>query len=128
MARIRLQPDPTLPKIEVELGGKKYFLCFTFAALATAEGKLRELGTRVNLLHALDLTDMHAEQVVPLLFAAMLTHQPDIDPATVARLVTFKSIPAIYQGITKAYVASLAEPSANGSGDDNPHPTEPQPN
>ena len=78
MPRIRLHPDPTLPKVEVELSGKKYFLCFTFAALATAEGKLRELGTRVNLLHALDLTDMHAEQVVPLLFAAMLTDRKSI--------------------------------------------------
>ena len=126
MAR-KLAPaiDPTLPKVEVGLGGKTYFLCFTFAALALAEAKLREVGTRVNLLHALDLTDMHAEQVVPLLFAALLTHQPDIDPVTVAGLVTFKSIPAIYTGISNAYIASLAEAK---DGDAKQHPAEPQPN
>ena len=120
--------DPTLPKVEVELGGKKYFLCFTFAALAQAETKLRELGTRVNLLKALNLEDLHAEQVVPVLFAAMLTHQPDIDPVTVAKLVTFKSLPNIFPAIMDAYVASLADPADKDSGDAKQHPDEPQPN
>ena len=118
--------DPTLPKVELVLDGKPYLLCFTFAALALAEAKLREVGTRVNLLRALDLTDMHAEQVVPLLLAAMLTHQPDIDPVTVAKLVTFKDIPAIYTGISSAYIASLAP--AEKSEDAKQHPGEPQPN
>jgi hypothetical protein len=128
MAR-KLAPaiDPTLPKVEVVLGGQKYFLCFTFAALATAEARLRDVGTRINLLHALNLTDMHAEQLVPVLFAAMLTHQPDITPEAVAKLVTFKSLPNIFPAIMDAYVASLADPADKDSGDAKQHPDEPQP-
>jgi hypothetical protein len=126
MSRKTIAPsiDPTLPKVEVTLDGKKLYLCFTFTALANAEARLREVGTRVNLLHALDLTDMHAEQVVPLLYAALLTHQPTIDPVTVAKLVTFRSIPAIYKGITDAYLASLTDSKSEESA----NPDEPQAN
>jgi hypothetical protein len=54
----------------------------------------------------------------------MLTHQPDIDPATVAKLITFKTFPVIYKAIADAYLASLAEPTKDGDTD---HPIEPQP-
>jgi hypothetical protein len=102
--------DPTLPKVEIMLDGKSYFLCFTFGALALAEAKLRAAGTPANLLHALDLTSMDASKIVPLLYAAMITHQSDITPEKAANLVTMRNLGAIFSGITDAYIASLADP------------------
>ncbi len=103
--------DPTLPKIEIKLDGKSYFLCFTFEALAMAQAKLRAQGITVNLLHALDLSNMDAERVVPLLYAALMTHKADITPVQVAKMVTLRNLGTIFEGIAQAYGASLAAPS-----------------
>jgi hypothetical protein len=115
--------DPTLPKIPLKLGAETYYLCFTFGAIAIAQAKLREAGIKINLLHALDLSTLDAESVVPLLYAALITHAPDISLAEVEKLVTFRNLAAVYEGLAKAYLASLAEPES----DDPKHPTEPQP-
>jgi hypothetical protein len=103
--------DPTLPKVEINFGDQSYFLCFTFGALALAASKLRSIGINVNVLKALDLSSLDADQVVPLLFAGLITHQPKIDFETVASLVTFRNLPSIFEGIGKAYIESLTEPS-----------------
>jgi hypothetical protein len=113
MSRVAKIPavDPTLPKVAITLDGKTYYLAFTFAALATAEAKLRQAGITVNLLHALDLSNMDAERVVPLLYAALITHDPTITPEAVAKLVTLRNLGAIFEGIAKTYAESLAEPN-----------------
>lgn len=123
MGKVAKNPaiDPTLPKVPVKLGGETYYLCFSFAAIATAEAKLREQGIKVNLLHALDLSSMDAARVVPLLYATLITHQPDITPEAVAKLVTMRNLGAIFEGIGKAYTESLAEPEPGEK-----HPNEPQ--
>jgi hypothetical protein len=104
--------DPTLPKVELKLGNETFFLCFTFAAIAQAEAKLRALGMQINMLHALDLSSMDATRIVPLLYAALATHQPDLSFEDAAKLVTLKNLGSIFGGIARAYEASLAEPSA----------------
>ena len=114
--------DPTLPKVPITLGAETFYLCFTFAALATAEARLRQAGITVNLLHALDLSNMDAERVVPLLYAALISYQPDITPEGVAKLVTFRNLGSIFEGVARAYGESLAEPTA----EDNANPIEPQ--
>jgi hypothetical protein len=102
--------DPTMPKIEIKLGDKSYFLCFTFSAIALAEAKLRAAGTPANLIHALDLSTMDASKIVPLFYAALISHQPDIKPEVAASLVTMKNLGTIFQGIADAYIASLSDP------------------
>jgi hypothetical protein len=116
--------DPTLPRIELKLGTKSYFLVFTFKALAAAQKGLRDIGVEVNLLHALDLSNVDAEKLVPLLFAAMITHQPTISPLEVVELVTFKNLGTIFEKIAEAYGASLAEPDKGDKEDKKENPTE----
>lgn len=115
--------DPTLPRVEMKLGKETYYLAFSFKALATAEKNLREIGVKSNLLHALDLSNMDAEKFVPLLYAALITHQPDISPAKVANLVTFRNMGVIFEKLAEAYAASMAEPSPE---DEQPDPDQPE--
>ena len=103
--------DPTLPKVEIKLGKDTYFLCFNFGAFAIAQKHLRDNGVECNLLHALDLSSMDALRLVPLLYAALLTHQPKITLDKVASLVTMRNLGMIFEGIAQAYGASLALPS-----------------
>ena len=115
--------DPTLPTVPLMLDGQEHQLCFTFGALALAESKLRKIGIRVNLLHALDLSNLDASTLVPLLYSALITHEPEITIEGVAKMVTFKTLPAIFDAIGNAYAASLAEADKDADAD----PTEPQP-
>lgn len=107
----RPELDPTLPKTELKLGKQTYLLCFTFKALAVAQKNLRDIGVNVNLLHALDLSNVDAEKLIPLLYAALITHQPEITPLEVITLVTFKNLGSIFEALVAAYGASLADPS-----------------
>lgn len=102
--------DPTLPKIEIKLDGKSYFLCFTFGALALAQAHLKAAGIDCNLLHALDLTSVDPIRLPLLLYAALITHQPTMTVAEATALVTMKTLGPIYEGVIKAYGASLADP------------------
>src|ERR1700733_4573567 len=105
MSKIARNPavDPTLPKVPLTIGDETYHLCFTFGALALAESKLRAIGIECNLLHALDLSSLDASKVVPLLYAATITHTPDIKFEQVAALVTLRNLGRIFEGITSAY-------------------------
>jgi hypothetical protein len=114
--------DPTLPKIAIKLGNETYFLCFTFGALAMAEKNLRSVGIECNMLHALELSSTDAQRLVPVLYAALISHQPKITIDKVTSLVTIKNLGNIFEGIAKAYAASLAEPSAD---DVKPDPDQP---
>jgi hypothetical protein len=102
--------DDKLPKVELELGGKKFFLCFTFAALMVAQAKLRQSGIKCNLFHSLDLQNLDPETVPPLLFAALLAHNPDLEYVNVLPLISMQNVAAIYSAIVNAYLASLSEP------------------
>lgn len=114
--------DPTLPSVELTIENKKYHLVFTFKALATAQKGLRDVGMQCNLLHALDLSNMNAENFVPLLYAALITHHPTITPEQVADLVTMRTLGDIFAKLAEAYGASLADPTeADG---EKPDPTQ----
>src|ERR1700730_3720240 len=114
--------DPTLPKLDINLGKEGVFLCFTFGALALAQKNLRSIGVDCNLLHALDLSGLDASQLVPLLYAALISHQPKISIDKVVSLVTIKNLGMIFDGIAHAYGASLADPSPE---DVKPDPDQP---
>jgi len=110
--------DPTLPRAEIKLGAESYYLCFNFGAIAIAQKSLRDIGVEVNLLHALDLSNMDAINLVPLLYAALITYQPKITLDKVTSLVTLKNLSIIFRGIGDAYVASLSEPSSEATPSD----------
>lgn len=103
--------DPTLPQTSIELDGVTYNLAFTFKALAIGAAELRKQGIHVNLLHSLDLTSLDADRVAPLLFAAMITHQPDIHIEKVQDLITLKNLGRVFEAIAQAYTDSMVEPS-----------------
>jgi hypothetical protein len=112
--------DPTLPKVELTLGKKTYFLCFTFEALALAQSILRDNGIDCNLLQSLDLTILQADRLVPLLYAALITHDPTISLEEVFKLVKFRTLAKVFEAIVLAYGASMADP------DEDAAPTDPK--
>jgi hypothetical protein len=105
--------DPTLPLTSIELGGVTYNLVFTFKALAIGASELRKQGVNVNLLHSLDLTSMDADRVAPLLFAAMITHHPEMQVEKVQDLITLKNLGRVFEAIAQAYTDSMVEPSTS---------------
>lgn len=116
--------NPVLPRTPITLSGQQYDLCFTFDALRTAESELRKLGVKANLLHALDLSNLDASSLVYLLYAAMITFQPETTPEDAAKLVNMRNMGAIFEGVAAAYAASLADPDPEAKGDD-PDPIKP---
>lgn len=112
--------DPTLPKVELKLGKKTYFLCFTYAALIQAEAELRKLGVKVNMLKALDFETLDATTLSSLLYAAILTHDPSITPEAAATLISFKNIGKIRESLLYAFVASLADLDDEAPSEDAP--------
>jgi hypothetical protein len=103
--------DPTLPKVGIKLGDTTYYLCYTFGAMALAEARLRKQGIECNLLKGCDVTSLDASTLSSLLYAGLLTHQPDITIEHVLGMITFHNMFFIPNRITEAYVASLALPS-----------------
>jgi hypothetical protein len=109
--------DPTLPKVELELDGKTYFLCFTFAALAHTEASLRKLGVTVNMLQALDFETLDATKLSAMLYAAMLTHDNSVTPDFASSLIHFRNIGKIREALLYALVASIADPTKEAESD-----------
>lgn len=96
--------DPTLPKVDVTVGGKKYFLCFDFNALAVAED-----ATGLNLLRSLDFQNLSAKTFRALLFAALLRQQPDMTLEAAGSLITASSAPKLTEALVRAYMESNPE-------------------
>jgi len=115
--------DPTLPRIEFKRGKEIFYLCFNFRALAIAQRNLRLAGVDCNLLQALDLSGMDAERIVPVFYATLITHQPDITYEQVWGLIDLSNLGKVFSVIAEAYVASLAESSDTDAKAD---PTQPE--
>lgn len=102
--------DPVLPRTELRIGKETYYLCFTFRAIAVAQKTLRDAGIDCNLLQSLDLTNMQADRLVPLLYASLITYKPKITLDEVFAMVTFRNLGKVFEAITGAYIASLSDP------------------
>ena len=102
--------NPTQPKIELKIGKKTHELVFTFKALAVAEAELKKAGEPVNIFNALNFEDLNATSLVALLYAALITHSPEIKLESLPSLITMKRIPAIKQALFDAFVLAFAEP------------------
>lgn len=103
--------DPTLPMVELTLGETTYNLAFTFAALATAASQFRARGIQCKLMYSLDLTEMDADRLGPLLYATLITNHPKITIDEAEALITMSNIGLVFQKIVEAYGASLADPT-----------------
>lgn len=108
--------DPTLPKVPVEINGRKLYLCFDFNGLAKAE----ELAG-INLLTGIDLQKVSATQLRALLFAALLKFQPDITLEQVGAMLTYANVPKFSEALAKAFTVSNPEPAE----DEHPNAMEP---
>lgn len=118
--------DPTMPVVEIVLNDKTYYLAFNFKALAFAQKHLRLVGYECNLLQALDLRNIDAEKFIPLLYAAMITHQPGIAIDSVADLVTIDNFGMIFSKLVETYGASIAKPSKDAVKGDATDPKQPE--
>ena len=110
--------DPTLPRVELVLNGTTYLSetvtyhpVFTFAALAVAEAELKKVGQVVNIFQAIDFDNLDATKMVALLYASLITENPDIKLADIPSMVNMRQIPAIRQALFDAFVLSMADPT-----------------
>jgi hypothetical protein len=103
--------DPTMPLVSIELAGNTYYLAFTFKAMALAQKNLRDIGVDCNLIKALDFGMIDAEKFAPLLYAALITHQPSLTVQQVVDFVTLDNFVEVYTKIIEAYTASIAKPA-----------------
>lgn len=102
--------DPTLPDVELVLGGKTYKLAYDFNAIVQAEKV-----TGINLLvHVVG--EMSARSLVGLLWAALLPGHPEIEIEEVGRMIQPHNIPVIRSAIVTAWFGSV--PSKKEKKDD----------
>ena len=100
--------DPTLPRVSVTVDGKEYFLCFDFNSIVEAENL-----TGLNLLNALDFSNINATKLRALLYSALLKLQPDITlEATGTLLAVGRG--AITAALVKAFTESHPEHDKDG--------------
>lgn len=93
--------DPTLPDVELVLGGQTFKLCFDFNAVVHAE-KI----TGVNLLTSI-VEDITATSLRGLLYAAVLRDQPDVTIEHVGSLISPTNIGAVRTAIVTAWFGSI---------------------
>jgi hypothetical protein len=94
-----------LPKVPITLAdGQTYFLCFTFRALAIAEAAIKKTEPDFNIL--LSLGKFDANNTVALLYAALVTHKPELTLEKVYDLVPFEQMYSIPEKLVEAYTLS----------------------
>jgi len=96
--------DPTLPKVPLTIKGKTYFLVFDFNAIAKAE----EL-TGLNLLAALDFSNLNIVKYRALLYSALLTGSPKITLEEVGNLITVHNMGEVTLALVEAWTGSKPE-------------------
>lgn len=101
--------DPTLPDVELVVGGETYRLAYDFNAVVKAEE-----ATGVNLLTSV-MGVVTARSLRGLLWAALLKDKPDITIDKAGSLISPQNIPTIREAITTAWFGSVPKP---GEGDD----------
>jgi hypothetical protein len=113
--------DPTLPKVPLELAGKKHFLCFDFNAIATAEQL-----TGLNLIRALRSDEWSALQLRALLYSALLKLQPDVTLEDAGALINIKTMAKVTNAIVEAFTESHPEPEKGEKAEADPNVETPE--
>lgn len=97
--------SPVLPKVKLELAGHVFNLQFTFNALAHLEA-----ATGVNSFKVVDFLNIDATRLRAMLWAAILTDQPDVTLEDVGNLLTYSDIQDVYSKLLEAWTGSRPEP------------------
>jgi hypothetical protein len=92
--------DPTLPDVELILGGKIYHLAYDFNAIVQAEK-----ATGVNLLSSV-VGEITASSLRGLLWASLLKDQPDITLEQAGKLIKPHNIGTVREAIVTAWFGS----------------------
>ena len=100
--------DPTIKFVEVELNGKAFKLCYDFNSIAIAESL-----TGTNLLAAITLTSITANQFRGLFYASLLKAQPKITLADIDGLLTLPNTGKIYDAISRTWEAAMPKPESD---------------
>jgi hypothetical protein len=82
----------------LELGDKKYSLIYDFDAVMKAEDL-----TGMALLVGVDWSNVGVSRIRAMLYASLLTAQPDITLDEVTKLITFSNVLKIEQALVKAW-------------------------
>lgn len=97
----KLGQDPTLPDVDLIVGGKTYKLAFDFNAICVAEKE-----TGINLLTSL-VSEITASSLRGLLFAALLKDQPEMTIEHAGALITPQNIGAVRTAVVTAWFGSV---------------------
>ena len=103
--------DPTLPHVELILGGKTYHLCFDFNAIVRAEKE-----TGLNLLRAA-LEAVNATNIRGLLWASLLHENPTLTIEHVGSFINYRNIAIINDAVRTAWFGSIPEPEEGAEGE-----------
>src|SRR5580704_9079733 len=96
------------PKTPVELGGRRYDLCFSLGAVAEAQQCLDRRGVDANLLEA--LPELNLANVRTLFPCVLRKYHSDLDPASAQRLVTWEAVYTVAGAIRAAWHAAAPDP------------------
>lgn len=100
--------SPVLPRVPLTLNSKEYHLVFSFNALA----RMEQL-TGLNAFGTFDFSNLTATNLRAMLFATLLTENPDITLEETGELIQPGDVGAIYEALLKAWVGSQPEKKDN---------------
>lgn len=95
--------DPTLPDVELVLGGETYALAYDFNNVVQAEKS-----TGVNLLTSV-VGEITAQSLRGLLWASLLKDRPDITIEAVGKLIRPTNIVTIREAVVSCWFGSVPD-------------------
>jgi len=101
------------PKTPVEIGGRRYDLCFTLGAIAEAQQRFDRRGVEASLLEAMPVLNLAN---VRILFPCTLRkYHPELDFASARQLVTWEAVYTIAGALRTAWHAAAPDPEPHDS-------------
>jgi DNA-binding cell septation regulator SpoVG len=113
--KVKASENPTLKQTVLAINGKEYNLHMDFAAIAKAEALLKKEGHQVNLLRALNLSELDATGLAAILYAMLLRDQPKLSYEDVLNLISVDSLGDIFNAVLEAYLAAQKKPDEKES-------------
>lgn len=99
--------DPTVQYIPITLGDTTYQLAFDLGSLADAEAAINKEGGNVNLLRALDFSNLTLSAVQVLFACSIRKAHPEITFNDAKALVTMKTLYPIADVLYRTWLESV---------------------
>lgn len=113
--------DPTLPRIEIEIDGKTYRLCFDLAALAEAKAHFAKAGHKINVLQA--LSELDVDNLRVLFPCALHKFHPEIGFEEAQKLITYRTMFEMSGAVLATWAACMPKrQETEGKPQDPPKP------